>query len=629
MPKNTYHCVCDRTFTKSSTAETTGYRLTDYGPGHECFGCPFVLELTDGWGEARKIVGHECRAQKLDPKSPEESISYQTGAWFNFANYNRTLIYTLDFPWLMEFIRFYRGLEGAGNLPEEEKTPEELEQYYRGAGLSLGRRVYSFGFTKNKKGLAAKEALFQKFFDESGIAKNTLGPARDKQTIIGRITVHKAMAKARAKEEASVAITYPIPSETTCPLYGGARAKKGGGHVIQCGEWESPLSSDGDFLVRIKRCEGPEKENCRFYLIDWMRKHGHEEEIVGLSDEAIRNIYDGYRLKEAQRAEITPAAPAEVAVPPAQEKVEIQEPPASGRTIADITAEIRFYKAQTVQSVIEIGKRLTEAKAMLEHGQWLDWLENEVEFSRFTANRYMQLSENFSNVAPVQHLTYTKLIALLAVPEEEREEFLEVTHNVGGEEKTVAEMSKRELERVIRERDQALKEQDRLRVLAEGSDKLAQKRMEKLYEAQKELDMTKAQAETEKRRLQQEITRLESRPVEVAIQPPSDEELERIREEAREEGRQEMWEQQGAGRAPGNSWLEGVLVDKSEEYFQSTVKECVFVLIKASSQMPGKNAKRTLENGIEFLNKQIGELFRQCDLLLLHEQGDQEEELDF
>ena len=55
-----------------------------------------------------------------------------------------------------------------------------------------------------------------------------------------------------------------------------------------------------------------------------------------------------------------------------------QKPPPQGRTIADVTAEIRFYKAQTVQSVIEIGKRLTEAKGLLEHGQWMTWLEQNV-----------------------------------------------------------------------------------------------------------------------------------------------------------------------------------------------------------------------------------------------------------
>jgi hypothetical protein len=532
VPKNTYHCPCDRTFTKSSTAETTGYRLTDYGPGHECFGCPFVLELTEGWGEARKIVGHECRAQKLDPKSPEESVSYQTGAWFNFTNYNTAMIYTLDLPWLMEFIRFYRGLEGASYLPEEEKTPAELEQYYRGAGLSFGRRMYSFGFTKNKKGLAAKTKLFQRFFDDSGIAKDTRGPEEDKEKILKQIETAKTAAQKTSEEEQPVAITYPTPSETT------------------------------------------------------------------------------------SFPEIAPAT-------------NFQKAPTTGRTIADVTAEIRFYKAQTVQSVIEIGKRLTEAKGMLEHGQWLDWLENQVGLHKRTAQNFMQLAEQFPNTQPVAHLSYTKLLALLAVPEEEREEFLEVSHNVSGEEKTVAEMTKRELEQVIRERDQALKEQERLKMLADASEKTAEIRQRKLEEKGQELYEIKNEAAAEKLRYERELKRLESRPVEVAVQPPSEEELERIREEAREEGRHEMWEQQNASRGPGNSWLEGVLVDKSEEYFQNAVKESTFVLITAAAKKPGRMAQRTLEKGISFLQEQIKELFRQCDLLLIHEQGDREEELDF
>ena len=65
MPKNTYHCACGHIFTKSSTAECTGYRLPDYGPKHECFGCPYILVESDGWGNDRKVTGYECRAQKL------------------------------------------------------------------------------------------------------------------------------------------------------------------------------------------------------------------------------------------------------------------------------------------------------------------------------------------------------------------------------------------------------------------------------------------------------------------------------------------------------------------------------------------------------------------------------------
>ena len=51
-------------------------------------------------------------------------------------------------------------------------------------------------------------------------------------------------------------------------------------------------------------------------------------------------------------------------------------------------------------------------------------------------------------------------------------------------------------------------------------------------------------------------------------------------------------------------------------------------MIKAALK-PHKRSQATLEKGISFLNEQIKELFRRCDLLLSHEQGDQEEDLDF
>ena len=41
----------------------------------------------------------------------------------------------------------------------------------------------------------------------------------------------------------------------------------------------------------------------------------------------------------------------------------------SQRSIDQITLEINFYKAQTAQNIIEIGKRLIEAKQQLQHAQ--------------------------------------------------------------------------------------------------------------------------------------------------------------------------------------------------------------------------------------------------------------------
>ena len=125
------------------------------------------------------------------------------------------------------------------------------------------------------------------------------------------------------------------------------------------------------------------------------------------------------------------------------------------RPLEVITAEIRICKQQAGAALLEIGKRLIEAKAQLGHGEWLSWLKEEVEFSEVTAQRFMRLAREYPNPSPVTDLGATKALVLLALPVSEREEFVAEKHVVDGREKTVQEMSKRELEKAIRERDEA------------------------------------------------------------------------------------------------------------------------------------------------------------------------------
>ena len=61
---------------------------------------------------------------------------------------------------------------------------------------------------------------------------------------------------------------------------------------------------------------------------------------------------------------------------------------AAPRPIEVITAEIWLYKQQAGAAILEIGRRLNEAKAQLSHGEWLPWLEEKVEFSEVTAQRF-------------------------------------------------------------------------------------------------------------------------------------------------------------------------------------------------------------------------------------------------
>lgn len=117
-----------------------------------------------------------------------------------------------------------------------------------------------------------------------------------------------------------------------------------------------------------------------------------------------------------------------------------------------IEGEINFYKQQTAIGIMEIGKRLIEAKEQLPHGEWGKWLKEKVEFSDRTARRFMQCSSEFSNSSTLRNLGQTKLFALLDVPLDDREEFMSTSHEVNGETKTVDEMTSRELQQAIKER---------------------------------------------------------------------------------------------------------------------------------------------------------------------------------
>jgi hypothetical protein len=66
-----------------------------------------------------------------------------------------------------------------------------------------------------------------------------------------------------------------------------------------------------------------------------------------------------------------------------------------------------------------------DLKESLPHGEFGKWLEEKVEFSQPTANRFMRASEAFENYSTLNNLTQSKIFALLDVPPEEREEFIQ------------------------------------------------------------------------------------------------------------------------------------------------------------------------------------------------------------
>ncbi len=118
--------------------------------------------------------------------------------------------------------------------------------------------------------------------------------------------------------------------------------------------------------------------------------------------------------------------------------------------IEKTTAEILILKDQTAQNIIEIGRRLIEVKEILEHGEYLKWLKEKVDFTERTAQRFVKVATVFSNTTPVSHLGTRKLLALAGLDEEDRQEVMK--------ENKVEDMTTRELERVIKEKKE-IKEQ--------------------------------------------------------------------------------------------------------------------------------------------------------------------------
>jgi chromosome segregation ATPase len=163
----------------------------------------------------------------------------------------------------------------------------------------------------------------------------------------------------------------------------------------------------------------------------------------------------------------------------------------SNRTTGLIASEINSIKEQTQKifllNSIEIGKRLVEAKQLLPHGEWGKWLEVSVNYSQRTANNLMKIYEEYgqdqlalegaiNNSQAIAKINYTQAVALLSIPSDEREDFIN--------EHDLESMSTRELQQAIKEK----KELEEKLKLSEEAAEQEKKEREKLLSEFKEIE---------------------------------------------------------------------------------------------------------------------------------------------
>lgn len=205
-----------------------------------------------------------------------------------------------------------------------------------------------------------------------------------------------------------------------------------------------------------------------------------------------------------------------------------------GERLGVVAAEIRMLKGQAQQMAlsyaVEIGRRLTEAKAMVPHGEWGEWLKREVDYSQSTAQNLMKVYQELgdgqeslfgpSKSQALGNLSYTKVLQLVALPEPELDEFVK-NHDVES-------MSTRELAAVLKERDEARKAAELARAKQSAAEQARQKMEQDMAAANARIEGLNAEvgeqsarakaAQEESARLTAELEELRARPVEVAVE---------------------------------------------------------------------------------------------------------------
>lgn len=209
--------------------------------------------------------------------------------------------------------------------------------------------------------------------------------------------------------------------------------------------------------------------------------------------------------------------------------------PAEGRDIETITGEILEAKRAGGEAILTIGRCLIEAKEQLPHGEWLPWLNERVEFSERTARNFMRLAREWSNRQALADLGAAKALTLLALPPEEREQFV-AEHNV-------VDMTSRQLQQAIRERDEAraaaehaqadAAAAEQARAKMEDDMRLLNARLEGSREDRDQAIRDREQAIQDADRLEKELAELKARPVDVAVETVVDQEaIDKARAEA-------------------------------------------------------------------------------------------------
>lgn len=298
----TYICKCGQRVQKSSNADNTGNRLKGYGPGHECYGCPYAMPWGGNkWDEAAKrfvqdINGYECRTSR--------TLSYDSHFIGSTKDKCTCSVVSLDFDFLEQISAWVKDTfplgEITGNFSRDEIRPTDYSHN--------GRYCCTFVCASNKKGIAAKAALFARFFNPDGSRKD-ITPQQEMEKILADIekakedptcaTVPNADAAATTAESAvpnataemqttsesaaDASESVPAASPQSCESGPAASAEASSASLLSTAPQDKPLTFiQQDKCPEFDYSDLPEQTVATLHLAESGYLHGKKLAEKGL-----------------------------------------------------------------------------------------------------------------------------------------------------------------------------------------------------------------------------------------------------------------------------------------------------------------------------------------------------------
>ena len=557
-----YICKCGYTVKKNTSADVTGNRQTD-----DCQGCPYRMAYGNStWAEDRHafvtdVKGYECQMS--------QGITYYTELGGCLSDKTVLSVYSLDFDFLDVVCRWiretYPGQELSAVFNREKVRKSEYSR--------CGRYRMAVYPASNKAGIAAKNEFARKFFDRESRRRLDLTPEQEKDKILADI----AAGKAAAQKQEDTPMEIRQYKTDTGMIYAVRQQPEGGWRIMCCYPGAGWAMTTDPRLSTECGCA----ESLQEVLDAYAQRKGWA-------------VYDPPEASPISPAVATAAAAA-AASPPAEPALanttaepaaggsepeenalaehpvtsELSQPAAfdfgaDAETNAGLFQDAQIFMAGSMARVMA-AKHAHDLTASNYRGSWGKWCQV-VGISRDTGDNMVRVAEQFGNIQvegrdliDLQPLKLLYAASKPSTPPEVRQkvETLDITSykqyqdllaqlKAKSEElaavKAEATLDRKEQEdanaaaqRYKAEADRRAQDQQRLEDRIKG--------LEDSYRsahANEEFAIRRAaDAESRAARAEQKAAELEARPIEVAVQQPSDADLTRWRAEGAEQARRE------------------------------------------------------------------------------------------